>query len=93
MVKKKTEIQWGKMNKNILKPKRKLQKIILKSIYQKRHKKIMKTDCNFYLLYFTMNKVLSSQRNTYKTHVFLTALFFLCIFKGLEKYNLKTTLQ
>lgn len=88
MVKKKTEIQWGKMNKNILKTKRKPQKIILKSIYQKRHK-IMKTDCNFYLLYFTMNKVVSSQRNTYKTHVFLTALFFYVFLKDLKNTILK----
>ena len=49
----------------------------------------MKTDYTFYLLYFTMNKVLSSQRNTYKTHVFLTALFFYVFLKDLKNTILK----
>lgn len=85
MVKKKTEIQWGKMNKNILKTKRKPQKIILKNIYSKRYKKVMRTDCIFYLLYFTTNKVPSSQRNTYKTHVFFNCfMFFYVLLKDLK---------
>lgn len=76
MVKKKTEIQWEKMNKNILKTKRKPQKIILKNIYQKRYKKVMRTHCTFYLLYFTTNKVPQAKEIHIKHKYFLTALCF-----------------